>query len=123
MSSLEIILPVFILGIAFTMKLFVDRSPNLPLAIETTYELPIDVVFLALTFAAAFSIIRPTDAGRGLAYFAVYVVVAMISIVLSRRSTRYFDKERLWASGFAFLLNFMMAVSALVFSIRLVSKK
>jgi hypothetical protein len=123
MSNLEIILPAIILFIALMMKLFVDRIPDLPLAIVTAYEFPADMVFLALTFAAAFSISRPDEAGRGLVHFASYVCVAIISVALSRRSTRLFYKEARKTSVAVFLANFSIAISTLIISVNLVSEK
>ena len=121
MSILEILLPGIILCIAFGMKLFVDRSPDVPMMIETTYELPMDMVFLALTFAAAFSISNPAEAGRGLAHFASYVVAAIVCVALSRRSIRVFDQDKRFASAVVFVANFLIAMSTLVISVELVS--
>ncbi len=121
MSALEIFLPAIVLLLSFLMKLFVDRTATIPLAIETTYDLPIDIVFLGLTFCAAFAITNPDHIGPGLVHFSIYICIAVVSIVLSRRSNKLFDESQIGASVIAFLLNFTIAAIALVESIELVS--
>jgi hypothetical protein len=123
MSKLEIVLPAIVLALSFMMKLFVDRTPNIPIAIQTTYELPIDIVFLALTFAAAFVIIKPGESGRGIVHFAVYVGISVLAIVLARRSNRFFDRNRWLLSAALFVFNLVIALSTLVISMKLVSGK
>ena len=123
MRPLELILPVLILALAFLMKLFVDRAPNLPKAIETTIELPIDIVFLALAFASACVITKPKDPGPGFSHFVVYVIIALVSVALARRSRNCFDQENRWLSGILSLANFAVTIIALATSMKLVTGK
>jgi hypothetical protein len=123
MSPLEITLPIVILVLCFLMKLFVDRSPDIPSTIETTYELPIDIIFLALTFAAAFTITHIQQSGRGLFHFAVYVVLAVLIVVMARRSNNLFVANKKTHSAAVFVLNAVVAVLTLVVSMELVTSK
>ena len=123
MWTLDVILPGIILAMAFLMKLFVDRSPDLPIFIEATYALPVDIVFLSMTFAAASCISKPTQAGTGLEHFAVYVLLAVLSIFLYRRSNTLFDSDEYFTSACLSLLNFPIAFASLIDSVKLVSGK
>jgi hypothetical protein len=123
MSALEIVLPIVILVLSFLMKLFVDRSPDLPSLIETTYELPIDIIFLAITFAAAFAITNSAQSGRGLFHFSIYIGLAIIIIVMSRRSNKLFIVDKKTQSSALFVLNTVIAVVTLLVSMRLVASK
>lgn len=119
MSQLDVILPTIVLLLAFVMKLLVDQAATVPLAIETTYALPIDIVFLAITFAAAYAISKPDNAGSGLVYFAVFIGVAMLTVFMSRRSTHLFDRDKRKVSAALFLLNFAVSMTTLILSVHL----
>jgi hypothetical protein len=108
---------------AFLMKLFVDRSPDLPGLIDAVYELPVDVVFLAMTFAAASCISKPSQAGIGLEHFMVYVLLAIVTIFIYRRSSHLFDADKYVKSGFLAMLSFPIAFATLIDSVKLVSAK
>ena len=123
MKSFELGLPLAILVLSFLMKLFVDRAPNLPVAVQTLYELPIDMVFLALTFAAAFVISKPNEAGRGMMHFVGYSVAAVCAIVLTRRSISFLDRNRWTVSVLLFMANLAVAAYVLSSSMNMVAPK
>jgi hypothetical protein len=53
-KHLDVFLPIALVVIAFLLKLFMDRSVNAPLAVKSLYELPVDMLFLTLSFIVAF---------------------------------------------------------------------
>jgi hypothetical protein len=56
MTSLQYILPIILLLLAFLLKLLIDQTANLPLFVRAIAELPVDVAFLAISFVAAYAI-------------------------------------------------------------------
>ena len=114
---------VIILIIAYGLRLFIDQVADKQLTIEATYQFPVDLVFAALTFAAAFVVGKSHSNTVGGIYFAVYIVVAMVSVVLYRRSRKQFDADKFRLSITLFLLNMLIALTTFVSSVRLVAEK
>jgi hypothetical protein len=122
MTIFEIGIAAIILGIQFIMKLFVGRSPSIPEAIEAVYDLPVDIAFLAASFAAAYCIKSPNGASVGLIHLLVYLLVAVIVVFLSRKSTESFYKPEYTLSAALAVMNYSIAASTLVLGMDLVSR-
>jgi len=120
LSNLEIIMPAFVLGLSFMLKLFIDRSTTAPQAIESTLELPVDVTVLAMSLIVGFTISPTGNPREGMAWFAFYMFSAVFIVFLWRRSIKCFDAGSIKTLLFLAGTNYLMALSALVNSIRLV---
>lgn len=90
MDHLEILLPGILLLIAFLLKLVVDRSLDVPNAIQAVCELPVDILFLALSFVVAHTIANKNNVNEGLVFCYVGIASAIIVVVLWRKSLKYF---------------------------------
>ncbi len=121
MTLLEVIMPVLVLGLSFMLKLFIDRSTTAPDAIVSTLELPVDIIFLSISLIVGFIIAPSGDAKSGLAWFAFYIFAAIFIVFLWRRSIKSFDsgsqKTVICLAG----VNYFLAITALVNSIRLIT--
>ena len=122
MFSLEVLLPMGLLVLAFLLKLFVDQSATMPQTIEVLYEMPVEVIFLATSFAIAYTLSSPTHTGRGLLYLLGFIGAAVIIVALWRRSSRLFFVNRYVLSAFVFVANIAISTGLLVSSIRLLSE-
>lgn len=108
-DHLDIVLPIILIIIAFLLKLFMDRNATLPHFIKSLYELPVDIVFLGLTFTTAFTISEASHMAKGMFYLFVFLVIALINVVLWRRSTTLYEQTSYsWASSL-FVLNATIA--------------
>ena len=104
MGHIEVILPIAILILAFLLKLTIDRSVEAPILIQALYELPVDIVFLALSFLAAHTIALTTSKNTALFYCFVITIVSVINVILWRRSIKLFDKKSIiWSLVLTFI--------------------
>jgi hypothetical protein len=122
MQSLDILLPIILLALAFLLKLFVDQPATVPRTIEVLYCVPVDVIFLATSFAGAFTLSSSANAGRGLLHVVIFIGMAVVIVALWRRSIRYFDLNHYLGSGLLFLLNIGLSSTLLFRAIKLLSE-
>lgn len=104
-QHLDIVLPIALVIMAFLLKLFMDRSATVPLIIHSTYEIPVDVIFLTLSFTTAYTISMPANIGEGMCNLFVFLIVSLINIVLWRRSIHLFEQDHKYWSAFLFVIN------------------
>jgi drug/metabolite transporter (DMT)-like permease len=93
MEHLEIILPITLLVLAFGLKLAIDRNVEVPTLIQALCELPVDMIFLSISFLIAFTISKPADPSEGLFFTIAFIVVAVLVVILWRKSLKLFDKK------------------------------
>jgi len=119
-KHLDVFLPIALVIIAFLLKLFMDRSVNAPLAVKSLYELPVDILFLTLSFSVAFTITSSSNINNGLAHFFVFFIVILLSVVGWRRSIKLFEEEKRKRSATLFLINFAASSYCLILAIKLI---
>jgi len=97
MENLDIILPIVLLLLAFILKLSIDRSIEVPNLIQAICELPVDMVFLAISFLVAFTIGKLEDTGKGLCFCFVFIFIAVLVVILWRKCLKFFEiGNKLW---------------------------
>ena len=97
MDNLNIILPGVLVVIAFLLKLLVDRNLDIPNAIQATCGLPVDIIFLSLTFGVAFTISDIKNQPIGLFYCFIGIAISIIVVLLWRKSLKFFlNKNKCW---------------------------
>jgi hypothetical protein len=122
LNNLEVWLPITLLALKFLLKLFVDQTATAPILAQATYSLPVDIVFIAASFGAAFTLASPNNTGRGLIHVLVFIVAAVIVVVLWRRCSYLFDRSRYVLSATIFVLNTGLSSATLVVSIALLNE-
>lgn len=120
-QSLNIILPIALVVMAFLLKLFMDQCATIPLVIRSLYEVPVTVVFLALSFTTAFTIAVPKNTATGLIHLFCFFIMALIIVVLWRRSMMLFEAEQGFWSAVLFVLNGTLSGLVLFESITLIA--
>lgn len=105
MDKLEILLPIALVVIAFILKVFMDRSATAPLLIRSLYELPVDILFLSLSFSTAAIITTQSLAGKGLLYLFLLFIATLVVVVAWRRSILLFENDRKGWSAILFVVN------------------
>lgn len=116
-EHLEIALPVLLVIIAFLLKLFMDRSATVPLIVQSLYELPVDVLFLAMSFSIAAAITSEKSRDSALFHAFLFLVVILLGVVAWRRSIIFFEDEKRLLSAIIFVLNAAAAAYCLTVSI------
>jgi len=97
MEHLNIVLPGLLLMIAFLLKLIVNQKVDMPKTIEALLALPVDVVFLALTFSVAFTLSSVENQREGLFYCFVGFIIAMVVVLFWKFSQSLFlEKRKIW---------------------------
>jgi hypothetical protein len=121
MIPLHILLPILLVLLAFLLKLLVDRSATTPLVVQSIYELPVSIMFLALSFATAFTITSTSNVSSGMTHSYLFLIAAILSVVMWRRSLLLFERDhKLW-SVVLFFFNFAIVSYCLIVSIQLVT--
>lgn len=96
MNSLEVILPVALLLLAFLLKLAIDRNVDIPIAIQSLCELPVDIVFLSISFAIAYTISDVSQNSEGLLYCFTFLIISVLVVLIWRKSIKLFDSNNKW---------------------------
>ena len=122
MQHLDVILPIALVIIAFLLKLFMDRNATVPLIIRSFYELPVDIIFLTLSFTTAFTISSTKNMESGLFHLFMFFVIALIVVVLWRRGLFLFEKDYRKVSATLFVFNGTLAGYSLYRAIALLVK-
>jgi hypothetical protein len=120
MQHLDIILPILLLGIAFLLKLVVDRNIDVPTAIHAICELPVDILFLSLSFSIAYTIADPVNNSQGLFYCFVGLAISILVVFIWRRTLQYFIEKRKWLWLFLLFANLIVASISLKYSVVLI---
>lgn len=96
-KHLDIILPVTVLLLAFVLKLAIDRTVKTPNLIQALCELPVDIVFLSLSFLIAYTISIDSNVNTGLLYTLTFILLSPIIVILWRKTlTLYEMKNKFW---------------------------
>lgn len=123
MEELKVILPITLLAIGFLLKLVVSRHwDDLPNIINNICELPVDIIFLALSFAVAFAISGVDNHDIGLLYSFVGIALAILVLLIRKISMDLFLVEKkLWI--LLFLINLLISSFAITVPINLIINK
>lgn len=97
MPHLEIILPLTLLVLAFIMKLSINREIAVPNLIQAICELPVDIIFLTISFLVGFTIAKADNPSEGLFYTISFIAVATVVLSIWRYSLKLFEKgKKIW---------------------------
>lgn len=113
------ILPIALLFLSFLLKLMVDRSVKTPIAIKAICELPVDMIFLSISFLIAFIISDDANRNDGLLYWIVYLIISIGVVFAWRRSVSFYDsgQNKSWLVLMA--VNLFVTICCLIISINL----
>jgi chromate transport protein ChrA len=96
MEHLDLILPCMLVVIAFLLKLVVDRSVEASNTIQAIIELPVDIIFLALTFSVAYTLTKTENQADGLFYGFVGIAFAIIIVLIWKKAQNLLLKGSYW---------------------------
>ncbi|MFN6792713.1 hypothetical protein [Bacillus sp. TD11] len=110
----EFILPLVLLGLSFSLKLYINREVNNPTLLSAIAELPVDVMFVSVAFTISYQvqlsnyviktinsgtkeILSKMDLYNGYVLFATYILLTVLVIALWRISIKSLDNTK-WIS-------------------------
>jgi hypothetical protein len=123
MNNLDIILPALLLLIGFLFKMVIGRKWNIPDAVQSVCEFPVDVIFLALSFCVGYTISHIENQSMGLLYCFVGIVMATVIVQLWRITLNLYEnkskhKYKLWV--LALVINLSIAFFGIFKSVDLI---
>lgn len=120
MTITECVLPIVLLVLIFTFKLFIDRRVSWADFIITFLDFPTSVLFVGISFVIAFTISSGEDVGIGLIVFVIYLAGTALVVFFSRRAVTYFENHRSILSGSLGFLSYAICVPAIFYSVKMV---
>lgn len=114
MKHLDLWLPAIILFLAFSLKFCINRSLKIPDLVKAIYELPVDIVFLAISFLAAHAISLTTSKADALILCIGLIAFSIVNILLWTISTNLFYKKYTKWSIALTSLNYFTTISILI---------
>lgn len=122
-NHLEIVLPIAVLLLSFLLKLFIDRTVEIPLFIRSIYELPVDIMFLTISFLVAYTIsATEVQKNSGLFFCFIFLIVSIANVIIWRRAVKLFEIEKYFWSISLTVVNFAGTIYCLNIAISFLSK-
>lgn len=116
-TPLKFILPIILLGVQFSLKLFIDRRVTGFNFVTSILEVPINMFFVSLSLLAAFIIRGSGDIQNVFIIFLIILVILMFGIFIWRRSLDHFERENFWSAFGLGVLNLILSVPILIWII------
>lgn len=121
MKAIELVMPLILIGFAFLLKLFIDRTVTVPDTITSILDLPADIAFFSLSIIVSFTIAKPENRDSGLMYFAAFIVLSLLVVFLWRRSLSTFSAGHRLVPAVAGVLNYAITLLMAVYAVNLVT--
>lgn len=119
MEYLNVILPLILVLMAFILKLVVDKEVDLPSSIQAIIELPIDLIFLAITFYVATILSNSSIQNEGLLYSFIGLFISIIVVLISKKCSKLFINKRTKTWLLLLLFNIMVSSFSIIHAVGL----
>jgi hypothetical protein len=113
----KFLLPLILLGIQFSLKLFIDRRATAFNFTTSILEVPINIFFISLALLSALIISGSGDIQKAFILSLLLLPALIISIFLWRRSVEHFENKRFFLSSVLGILNYVLALPTIVYVI------
>ena len=122
-QHLDIVLPIAVLLLSFLLKLCIDRTVEIPLFVRSIYELPVDIIFLTISFLVAYTISSNDELkNNGLFYCFIFLIVSIVNVIIWRRSVKLFELDKIFWPILLTSANFAGTIYCLNIAISFLSK-
>lgn len=118
----ELILPTALVAVSVLLKMSIGRTVNPAVVAESFHELPAELSSLGVSFTISLAILIPAEVAKGLMFFAGYMVVWILTILLWRITRRLFDRNRLVLATGVTIVNFGLSLGALMEVVQLLQE-
>lgn len=120
MKVIELVMPLILIGLAFFLKLFIDRTVTVPDTISSILDLPADIAFFSLSVIVSFTIAKADNRDSGLMYFAGFIMLSLVVIFLWRRSLSAFSAGKRMIPAITGITNYVITLLMAVYAVNLV---
>jgi len=119
----KFVVPILLLFIKLGFKQLIDRQATYYNVVKGFLDLPMDILFITLSLMSAVLIMNGWSNPDIFVGFIVIILFLLISTLLWKRSIENYDKENWWTTFFQALVNFLISVPILVYTIQVLAKK
>lgn len=119
MELAEVGLPIFLMILAFTLKLFVGKNTSVADFAQAIIELPKDVMFLALSFLAAFIMTHSGQTQREMLVFLAFIVSAIVIVAFSKKAIIAFEDDKVLKPVVFSFINYGLSLGSIICSLTL----
>lgn len=119
MGLAEVGLPVFLMILAFSLKLFVGKNTSIADFVQAIIELPADVMFLAMSFLAAFIMTHNGQTQREMLVFLAFVISAIVIVAFSKKAIIAFEDDKLLKPVIFSSINYGLSLGSIICSLTL----
>ena len=116
------LVPFLLVLLQFVLKLLIGEAASLHQTWKNLLQSPVDVGFLALSFACTLIISKPNAVGGVFTTSLVFIVLLVLSIAIWKLSPTHSTRGSLLASTGLVIFNFFLTSMMLVFSVSLVTR-
>ena len=116
-SHPEVIFPLATLLLAACLKFSVARPVTRITALESVFELPVDIMFLALSLLAGGIITQIIDAIDGFVTCVIFISITIIVCLLWRQSQNFLTQERIAVSATFCIIGYSFSIACIMWSI------
>ncbi|MBW3140930.1 hypothetical protein KUV56_15655 [Ferrimonas balearica] len=114
------LVPLLLVLLQFLLKLFVGERASWHQIWKGFLQSPVDVGFLAISFAGTLIISKPASVGGVFATAIVFVVISMLSIIIWKESPTHITRDSMIKSSILVILNYLFTGAMLVYSVYLI---
>lgn|GEM_PF-1633169 len=119
----EVILPSILLLIAFCLKLFIDRTVDIPQTLKAICELPVDIMFLSMSFGVGYTISK-NNSEDGLVFLFWSLLLSVFVIFIWKKSLFLLsvsgNRKYFWILLLS--INLLFSGYTILYSVNLVTK-
>lgn len=115
------VIPLTLLLLQFLLKFFIAEAITGIRLWEAVLQAPVEIGFLALSFAAAVLLAKPDEATHVFGLFVVYLILLIISVALWKASPGGGIPRNIVKACILSSVNFAITLSMLVYSISLLT--
>jgi len=120
--SIDIILPSILLLIAFLLKLSIDRSVDKHNILQAIFELPVDIMFLSLSFGVGYTISNSNHFNEGITFLFGGLCISILVVLLWRKCVSLFSiRNNYWLVAVLFS-NIILSGTTIVYSVNMVKE-
>jgi len=116
------VVPLLLVILQFTMKVFVAEQASWHQTWKNFLQSPVDVGFLATSFAATLIISKTTSINSLYTTSLIYLVLAILIIVIWKISPTHTTRNSLITSAALVVLNFIISGMMLIYSVSLLTR-
>jgi hypothetical protein len=116
------LVPCLLVLLQFFLKLFIGERASWYETWKNFLQSPVDVGFLALSFACTLIISKPSSVGGVLATSIVFLLLLVMSIIIWKISPIHTTRKSVLTSSGLVILNFLITGMMLIFSVSLLMR-